>query len=57
MIDEEVDQHLLRQKAWLTAALRDSAVEVVRVSIAEVARARVSDAQRLQRMTGSGRGR
>jgi uncharacterized protein (DUF2252 family) len=50
VIDEEVEQYLLRPKAWLTAALRDSAVEVVRVSIAEDARARVVDAQRLQTM-------
>ncbi|WIB34428.1 hypothetical protein [Curtobacterium sp. MCSS17_005] len=53
VIDEEVEQHLLRPKAWLTAALRDSAVEVVRVDIAEDARARVAAAQRLQTMTGS----
>lgn len=53
VIDEEVEQYLLRPKAWLTEALRDSAVEVVRVSIAEDARARVADAQRLQTMTPS----
>ena len=54
VIDEEVEQYLLRPKAWLTAAMRDSAVEVVRVDIDESARARVAAAQRLQEMTGTG---
>lgn len=53
VIDEDVEQYLLRPKAWLTEALRDSAVEVVRVSISDDARARVADAQRLQTMTPS----
>lgn len=30
VIDVEVEQYLMRPKAWLTAALRDSGVEVVR---------------------------
>ncbi|MCS5521797.1 hypothetical protein NY551_03495 [Curtobacterium flaccumfaciens pv. oortii] len=53
VIEEEVEQYLLRPKAWLTAALRDSAVEIVRVSISDDARARVADAQRLQTMMPS----
>ena len=52
VIDDEVEQYLLRPKAWLTEALRDSEVEVVRVRIDDDARARVAAAQRLQRMTG-----
>ncbi|PYY64419.1 hypothetical protein DEJ30_08110 [Curtobacterium sp. MCPF17_003] len=53
VIDEDVEQYLLQPKAWLTEALRDSAVEVVRVSIDEDARTRVVDAQRLQTMSPS----
>jgi hypothetical protein len=46
--DVEAEAYLLRPRAWLTAALRDSAVEVVRVSIDAEAQARVVDAQRAQ---------
>lgn len=46
--DADAEAYLLRPRAWLTAALRDSAVEVVRVSIDEAAQARVVEAQRIQ---------
>jgi hypothetical protein len=52
VIDPEVEAYLLRPTAWLTAALRDSCVEVLRVTIDEDARARVEVAQRRQFMTG-----
>jgi hypothetical protein len=46
--DTDAETYLLRPRAWLTAALRDSAVEVLRVSIEDAARARVVEAQRAQ---------
>jgi len=46
--DSDAEAYLLRPRAWLTAALRDSGVEVVRVSIDPEARARVVDAQKIQ---------
>jgi hypothetical protein len=46
--DDDTEAYLLRPKAWLTAALRDSGVEVMRVSIDPDARARVVEAQRIQ---------
>lgn len=55
VIDADVEAHLMRPKAWLTAALRDNRVEVVRVSIDEDAHARVRAAQRAQFMTGGTR--
>lgn len=52
VIDLEVELYLKRPKAWLTAALRDSNVQVVRVGIDADAHARVEAAQRMQLMTG-----
>jgi hypothetical protein len=52
VIDEEVEAYLRRRTAWLTAALRDSKVEIVRVSIDSGAHARVTAAQALQVMRG-----
>ena len=46
--DVDAESYLLRPRVWLTAALRDSGVEVVRVSIDELAQTRVVDAQRIQ---------
>jgi hypothetical protein len=46
--DIDAEAYLTRPHAWLTAALRDSAVEVLRVSIDAAARARVVEAQRVQ---------
>lgn len=46
--DTDAEAYLLRPRAWLTAALRDSGVEVVRVSIDAEAQALVVDAQRIQ---------
>jgi len=46
--DIDAEKYLLRPGAWLTAALRDSNVEVVRVSIDAAAHARVVEAQRIQ---------
>jgi hypothetical protein len=46
--DVDAEAYLLRPRAWLTAALRDSAVEVLRVSIDAAATARVVEAQRVQ---------
>ena len=46
--DVDAEAYLLRPRAWLTAALRDSSVEVVRVSIDAEAHARVVEAQRIQ---------
>lgn len=46
--DVEAEAYLLRPRAWLTAALRDSFVEVVRVSIDAKAHARVVEAQHIQ---------
>ena len=46
--DSDAAAYLLRPRAWLRAALRDSAVEVVRVSIVAEAQARVVEAQRIQ---------
>lgn len=54
VIDVEVEQYLMRPKAWLTAALRDSGVEVVRVAIDDEAHARVEAAQQLQLMAPPG---
>ena len=48
VVDEDAEAYLLRPRAWLTAAIRDSGVEVVRVSIDAEAQARVVDAQRVQ---------
>ncbi|PZF55277.1 hypothetical protein DEJ23_12345 [Curtobacterium sp. MCSS17_008] len=44
VIDVEVEQYLMRPKAWLTSALRDSGVEVVRVALDDDAHARVEAA-------------
>ena len=44
----------MRPKAWLTAALRDSGVEVVRGAIDDEAHARVEAAQQLQLMAAPG---
>jgi len=44
----DIEQYLMRPKAWLTAALRDSGVEVLRVSIDDETHARVEAAQQLQ---------
>jgi len=52
VIDEEVEAYLMRPKAWLTAALRDSQVEIVRVTIDDEAHARVAAAQTTQFMSG-----
>ena len=46
--DSAVEAYLLRPKAWLTAALQDSQVEVIRVSIDADAQAQVVEAQRIQ---------
>lgn len=46
--DVAAEAYLLRPRAWLTAAMRDSQVEVMRVSIDSAARARVIEAQRIQ---------
>ncbi|MGE3449351.1 MAG: hypothetical protein AB7H92_17425 [Microbacteriaceae bacterium] len=46
--DVDAEVYLLRPRAWLTAALRDSGVEVLRVSIDAAATARVVEAQRVQ---------
>ncbi|PYY34484.1 hypothetical protein DEJ32_14855 [Curtobacterium sp. MCPF17_046] len=54
VIDVEVEQYLTRPKAWLTAALRDSGVEVIRVAIDDEAHARVEAAQQLQLMAVPG---
>ncbi|PZE72892.1 hypothetical protein DEJ27_00055 [Curtobacterium sp. MCPF17_018] len=55
VIDVEVEQYLMRPKAWLTAALRDNRIELARVSIDEDAHARVRAAQQAQFMTGGTR--
>lgn len=52
VIDPQVEAYLMRPTAWLTASLRDSSVEVVRVSIHDDAHARVAAAQKMQFMTG-----
>lgn len=52
VIDEEVEAYLRRPTAWLTAALLDGKVEIVRVTIDSEAHARVTAAQALQVMTG-----
>jgi len=54
VIDVEVEQYLMRPKVWLTAALRDSGVEGVKVAIDGEAHARVEAAQRLQLMAPPG---
>jgi hypothetical protein len=46
--DVEAEAYLLRPRAWLTATLRDSSVEVVRVVIDAEAHARVVEAQKIQ---------
>lgn len=48
VVDVGAEACLLRPRAWLTAALRDSAVEVLRVSIDPDTRAHVVEAQRAQ---------
>ena len=48
VIDSDAEAYLLRPRAWLTAALIDSAVKVVRVSIDAEVQARVVEAQRVQ---------
>jgi hypothetical protein len=52
VIAEEVEAYLRRPTAWLTAALRDSQVEIVRVTIDSEARARVTAAHALLVVTG-----
>jgi hypothetical protein len=47
--DVDTEAYLRRPSAWLTAALRDSEVEVVRVSIDATAHAHVVEAQKLQK--------
>jgi hypothetical protein len=46
--DGEVAAHLARPKAWLTAALRDSGVEVIRVELDSLVMSTLSAAQRTQ---------
>lgn len=46
--DLDAEAYLLRPHAWLTAALRDSDVEVLRVTINAAAKARVVEAQQVQ---------
>lgn len=43
--DVETERYLLRPRAWLTAALRDAGVEVIRVDLDEAMRASVVMAQ------------
>jgi hypothetical protein len=43
--DVETERYLLRPRAWLTAALRDAGVEVIRVDLNEALRASVAIAQ------------
>jgi len=54
VVDAEVEQYLMRPKAWLTVALRDSGVEVVRVATDDEAHAPVEAAEQLQLMEPPG---
>ncbi len=48
VIDADVERYLLRPRAWLSLALADIGVEVLRVDVDRRAREEISSAQRLQ---------
>jgi len=55
VVDTGAQAYLSRTRAWLTAALADSGVEIVRVSIDAAVYARIVEAQRLQMDPSKGR--
>ncbi|WIB65296.1 hypothetical protein [Curtobacterium sp. MCBD17_040] len=52
VLDERVEAYLRRPRAWLTAALLDAGVEVLRVDVDPAVLSRVEAAQRAQFMSG-----